>query len=77
MGELSALIAPRKLVISNGEVDPIFPLSGAKKVFETVKSIYKKEGAEENCKLVVFPDKPHYFDKVSVFGSIKAFREGK
>lgn len=71
MGELAALIAPRKLLICNGEVDPIFPLRGTKEVYETIEKIYKKENAEKNCRLVVVPDKPHYFDKEITFKELK------
>lgn len=74
MGELAALIAPRKLIICSGEIDPIFPLSGTKEVYSVIEKIYEKEGAKDNCKLVVFPNKPHYFDKEIVFGELKKSR---
>ncbi len=74
MGELSALIAPRKLLVSVGEIDPIFPLDGTKEVYSVIEKIYRKENAKDNCRLVIFPNKPHYFDKESVFGNIKNWR---
>ncbi|MBQ7830693.1 MAG: acetylxylan esterase [Clostridia bacterium] len=74
MGELATLIAPRKLVVCHGEIDPIFPLSGTKKVYSVIEKIYEKENAADNCKLVVYPDKPHYFDKHVVFAELTKAR---
>ncbi len=53
MGDLAGLIAPRKLVVAAGKEDTIFPISGTEKTFETIKKIYKKAGAENNCALVI------------------------
>ena len=75
MGELATLIAPRKLLVGVGEIDPIFPLSGTKEVYSVIEKIYKKEGAENNCKLAIFPQKPHYFDKERVFSELKMLRK--
>ena len=75
MGELAALIAPRKLLISVGEIDHIFPIEGSKEVYSVIEKIYEKENAKENCKFVIFPDKAHYFDKVKTFGHLKNWRD--
>jgi cephalosporin-C deacetylase-like acetyl esterase len=75
MGELACLIAPRKLTLVNGEVDPIFYIKGTREVYKVIEKIYKKENAEENCRLVVLPDKPHYFDKEVVFGTLHEMRK--
>ncbi len=75
MGELACLIAPRKLLVSVGEVDPIFPLQGTKEVYSVIEKIYAKENAAENCKLVIFPEKPHFFDKETVWPQINAMRK--
>ncbi|MBR1677548.1 MAG: alpha/beta hydrolase [Clostridia bacterium] len=77
MGELSALIAPRKLLICNGEIDPIFPLAEAQDVYSVIEKIYDKENAANNCKFVVYPDKPHYFDKTITFNELKNLRRVK
>lgn len=74
MGELSALIAPRKLIVCNGEIDPIFPLEGAKEVYSIIEQIYQRENAAENCRFIVFPGKQHYFDKKTVFAALKQSR---
>ena len=55
MEDLSCLIAPRTLICVNGEKDPIFPYEAAKRAFDTVKRIYAREGAEQNCKIVPTP----------------------
>lgn len=75
MGELSALIAPRKLLVCNGEIDPIFPLSGTKEVYSVIEKIYEKEGVPENCQLKVYPNKPHYFDKEITFPALNKLRD--
>lgn len=53
MGDLAALIAPRPFIIVCGRDDKIFPLHGVRETFETVTEIYKKAGAESNCRLVI------------------------
>lgn len=55
MQDLSCLIAPRKLVIVAGKKDPIFPIEGVRRGYETVKAVYKKSGKENNCSLVETP----------------------
>ena len=75
MGELSALIAPRKLLVCAGEIDPIFPLSGTNEVYSVIEKIYEKEGVPENCQLKVYPNKPHYFDKEITFPALNQLRD--
>lgn len=70
MGELSALIAPRKLLVCVGEIDPIFPLEGTREIYSIIEKIYEKESAKDNCKLVIYPQKPHYFDKEMTFAAL-------
>ena len=74
MGELATLIAPRKLLIINGEIDPIFKIDGTRKVYSVIEQIYQKEGAPNNCKLVVLPGREHYFDKDVAFSELKKMR---
>ncbi len=75
MGELAVLIAPRKLLVSVGEIDHIFPLQGSKEVYSVIEKIYEKEGAKENCRFVIFPEKAHYFDKEETFGNLVKWRK--
>lgn len=56
MGEMACMIAPRPLIIVAGEKDPSFRIDGTKKIYEVVKQIYEKEGAPENCKLIIGPE---------------------
>lgn len=69
MGELAALIAPRKLMLVNGKIDPIFPIKGTREVYAVIEKIYEKAGATGNCQLLEH-EREHYFDKQLVFGKI-------
>lgn len=60
MQDLSCLIAPRKLLVVNGREDTIFPITGARQAFETVRAVYESAGAKDNCTMVETP-KHHYF----------------
>ena len=53
MQDLSLLIAPRHLIITNGKLDLVFLPDGVKKGFETVKEIYSAFGAEDNIELIM------------------------
>lgn len=75
MGDLATLIAPRKLFVCHGEVDAIFPLTGTNEVYSVIEKIYQKENVAQNCKLVVFPEKAHYFDKETVFATLQEDRK--
>ena len=52
MGDIGALIAPRKLIAVCGKEDNIFPINGVKKSFELIKNIYKMLGKENMCALI-------------------------
>lgn len=53
MGDLAGLIAPRRLIIAAGIEDPIFPIDGTRKAFETAKRLYAAAGVPEKCALVL------------------------
>ena len=53
MGDLSALIAPRPIVVVCGSKDKIFPIHGVKETYNIIQKIYKKAGAIDNCSLVI------------------------
>lgn len=53
MGDLAIMIAPKKLVIVSGKDDNIFPIDGAKKMFDIVKQLYTTAGVPENCAHVI------------------------
>lgn len=69
MQDLSCLIAPRKLLIINGEQDEIFPLDGTLRGYETAQKIFAKAGAKDNCKLVLTPY-AHYWAPEYVWNNI-------
>lgn len=52
MGDLGALIAPRKLVVVCGKEDPIFPYDGVQESFEQIKKVYDMLGKSEDCRLI-------------------------
>ncbi len=60
MQDLACLIAPRKLAIVAGKYDTAFLIDGVKRGFETVKKIYEKVGAKDNCSLTI-TDKGHFW----------------
>ena len=70
MQDLACLIAPRKLCIMTGELDPSFLVSGVQRGYETVKEVYKKVGAEENSKLIV-THKGHWWNVDVVWPELK------
>ncbi len=53
MGDLGALIAPRKLLVVSGEKDDIFPIEPAKETYSITKNVYKMLGVAENCNMVI------------------------
>ncbi len=52
---ITALVAPRPLMILNTDSDSIFPLDGVYRVFEQTRRIYRLYGKEENIGLVITP----------------------
>ena len=59
--DISALVAPRALLVINGARDRLFALDGVKAAFETIGRCYAKAGAPERqqCRLY---DAPHEFN---------------
>ena len=60
MGDLLAMAYPKYYVQVNGEKDPIFPIEGAKEVFEKGKAAYEKMGEGGRC-VHVIGDGEHRF----------------
>lgn len=65
MGDLSCLIAPRPLVLVAGQKDHGFIIDGVNESFETIKKVYEKAGAPENCKLVVGSEGHRFYKEPS------------
>ncbi|HEY2015094.1 MAG TPA: alpha/beta hydrolase family protein [Bryobacteraceae bacterium] len=59
--DLSALVAPRALMVISGSRDTLFPADGVKDAFEKIAACYKKAGYpdRQNCRLY---DAPHEFN---------------
>jgi dienelactone hydrolase len=52
-GQVASLVAPRPLLISNTDKDPIFPLEGVVRVHEKARHVYRLLGAEKNLGLQI------------------------
>lgn len=63
MGDLGALIAPRKLLVVCGDKDPIFPLEGVEKSFDLIQKAYAHAGIEDQCRLLVGDGGHQFFPK--------------
>ena len=61
MADLAVMLAPRPLIVVNGERDPIFPLEAANRSFETVKKIYAAAGAPDACHHVIGDGEHRFF----------------
>lgn len=70
MQDLAALIAPRRLIVITGKEDPIFPIGAVRESYETVKRIFAKAGAADNCRIVETPNE-HYWRPDLVWGAIR------
>ena len=67
MGDIAAAIAPRKLIVINGQRDSIFPDNGVREAFDTVRKIYKSAGVPENCAMTT-GDGGHRYYKANAWG---------
>ncbi|MGQ9503474.1 MAG: alpha/beta hydrolase family protein [Thermogutta sp.] len=50
---IAALVAPRALLIDNGDHDPIFPEDGVRRVYEAARKIYRLYGAEDKISIFI------------------------
>jgi cephalosporin-C deacetylase-like acetyl esterase len=69
MQDLAMLIAPRPIAVIAGELDPIFPIHGVREGYATLEKIYRAEGAEDRCRLVVTP-REHWWCEDLVWSTI-------
>lgn len=69
MQDLAALIAPRKLSIISGKLDPSFLIEGVERGYETVKKIYEKAGVKDDCNLIE-TEKGHWWCEDIVYDEI-------
>ena len=69
MQDLSALIAPRKLIVVTGREDEIFPIDEVRASYATVEKIFAKAGVPDSCRLVETPN-AHYWRPDLVWSAI-------
>ncbi|KAI3431599.1 hypothetical protein D9Q98_004649 [Chlorella vulgaris] len=53
------LLAPRPLLIANGELDPRCPMEGVHLAMEAVQAAYERQGSLDKLQLYVVPDCEH------------------
>lgn len=63
--DIISLIAPRLFIALSGDQDHIFPYSGAKKVINDARTIYKKLNVEEKIICIKVKGKHQYYNKES------------
>ena len=73
MGEVACMIVPRPLIVVAGEQDTGFRIEGVKKVYRVIKQIYEKEGAPENCRLIIGPEGHKFYPALSWDVFLKSF----
>ena len=61
MGDLAALIAPRKLIVVAGAKDTGFLLPGVEREYAVIEEIYRAAGAPDSCRLVVGPEGHRFY----------------
>ena len=59
--DVVGLIAPKPLVVVNGEKDTIFPIGAAKAQFKRLKEMYESVGAGEKCTHVIGPEGHRFY----------------
>ena len=60
--DLSALIAPRSLLVINGAKDSLFALEGVRAAFEKIAACFHKAGASDHQRCRLY-DAPHEFNR--------------
>ena len=63
MGDLSAVIAPRRLVLIHGVDDPIFPDKGVRESYEIIRKVYRAAGVPDGCALATGMGDHRYYKK--------------
>jgi dienelactone hydrolase len=60
--DLSALIAPRSVLVMNGSKDALFPPAGVEQAFRRIEACYQKAGVPERQRCRLY-DVPHEFNR--------------
>ncbi len=79
MGDLAGLIAPRPLVVVNGQHDGIFPIDSAKEQMEIAYKLYEAAGAPGKAKHVVGEEGHRFYAAKSwpVFDEVTGWKKGE
>ncbi len=79
MGDLAGLIAPRPLVVVNGQHDGIFPIDSAKEQMEIAYKLYEAAGAPSLAKHVVGSEGHRFYAAMSwpVFDEVTGWKADK
>jgi fermentation-respiration switch protein FrsA (DUF1100 family) len=64
-GSMLALIAPRPVLVINGDSDPRTPLAGVHQAVAAASETFKRMGAEEKLGLYLQPNAGHVFTPVA------------
>ena len=64
-GSMLPLIAPRPLLVINGDSDPRTPLPGVQEAIAAARSVYTKMGAEDRLGLYLQPEAGHVVTQVA------------
>ena len=77
MGDLGALVAPRKLIVVNGQNDKIFPIGAANEQYEVTKAAYEAAGCPENVCHIVGAEGHRFYaaDTWSVFDKMTEWKK--
>ena len=79
MGDLAGLIAPRPLVVVNGQDDGIFPIDSAKEQMEIAYALYQDAGAPAMARHVVGPEGHRFYAALSwpVFDELTGWKKAE
>ena len=61
--EIASLIAPRALLMIQGESDGIFPISGARRAGHAAEAVYALAGVPERARFISLPGQPHDYSR--------------
>ena len=64
-GPMLGLIAPRPVLVINGDSDPRTPLAGVEDAVASARSVYTRMGAEEKLGLYLQPNAAHVVTPVA------------
>jgi dienelactone hydrolase len=71
--QMLALVAPRPLLVINGDSDANTPIAGVRLAVRTAQPVYAAAGASEKLQLIVQEDTPHRVNPESVDAGIAWF----